>query len=301
MSEFLAHWFLPRKSNNHKANALRVPALVAYGVFLVLLLLSRHAFNKISTGEVLSYATNINNGDLLHLTNQKRLQNGLGVLTVNEKLNQAALAKANDMFANQYWAHTSPSGVDPWHFFNKSGYGFLYAGENLARDFAQSSGVLEAWMNSKSHRENILNSRYKEVGFAVVNGKYGNYETTLVVQLFGTPALLNPSVSSTKKLEANKPEVLSREEVLPSSLVLNSPTNTEEIVVTVPTRHVSYVSIIRLVSFSIAIFLVGVLFVDSIIVFHRKTIRLSGHTTAHFLFFLGLSVLIILVKQGAIL
>lgn len=134
---------------------------------------------------ILSYASNINAGDLLKYTNNKRLNAGVGELTVNSKLTAAAQQKAEYMFKHNYWAHIAPDGTDPWSFIIGQDYDYLYAGENLAKNFSASKDVVEAWYKSPSHRENLISGKYTDVGFAVVDGVLDGYETTLVVQMFG--------------------------------------------------------------------------------------------------------------------
>lgn len=124
---------------------------------------------------------------LVSLTNQERQARGLNVLKESPVLKQAALAKAQDMLTNGYFSHTSPQGVTPWYWFKQSGYNYLAAGENLAIGFIDSQEVQTAWYNSPSHRQNLLNAKYKEIGIAVVKGNFQGRETTLVVQLFGNP------------------------------------------------------------------------------------------------------------------
>lgn len=125
---------------------------------------------------------------LVQLANSDRSQNGLGDLTINPVLVAAAQAKANDMASIGYFAHISPQGLDPWHWFKQVGYSFDYAGENLAVDFSDSSDVNTAWMNSPTHRENILDPHYTEIGIAEAQGMYQGHPTTFVVQEFGTPS-----------------------------------------------------------------------------------------------------------------
>lgn len=125
---------------------------------------------------------------LVDLANADRAQAGLGTLSVNPTLVAVAQAKANDMASKGYFAHTSPDGLDPWHWFKQQGYAFDYAGENLAIDFSDSGDVERAWMNSPTHRENLLDPHYTEVGIATAQGMYQGRMTTFVVQAFGTPA-----------------------------------------------------------------------------------------------------------------
>ncbi len=125
---------------------------------------------------------------LVDLTNGDRSQNSLRTLTLSPVLTAAAQGKANDMAAKSYFAHVSPEGIDPWHWFKDVGYTFAYAGENLAVDFSESGDVERAWMNSPTHRANILNPHFTEIGIAVAEGTYQGRRTVFVVQEFGTPA-----------------------------------------------------------------------------------------------------------------
>lgn len=127
------------------------------------------------------------NSVLVDLTNTDRAAYNLQGLTVNEKLVAAAQAKADDMAAKGYFAHTSPEGLDSWHWFKQAKYDFQSAGENLAVDFSDSADVERAWMNSPSHRDNILNGRYTEIGIATAVGMYQGHSTTFVVTMFGSP------------------------------------------------------------------------------------------------------------------
>lgn len=121
-------------------------------------------------------------------TNTNRVADALSPLKPNALLELAAQEKANDMAANGYFAHTSPSGLTPWYWFQKVGYNFTYAGENLAVNFTDSEDVINAWMNSPSHRENILNGNFTEIGIATAQGTYNGKSAVFAVQLFGTPA-----------------------------------------------------------------------------------------------------------------
>lgn len=125
---------------------------------------------------------------LIDLTNESRLASNEPPLIRNLKLDQAAELKGKDMAGKEYFSHNSPEGVTPWHWFKEVGYNFLYAGENLAINFTDSSDVEEAWLNSPTHRANIMNVEFREIGTAAVKGTYKNYPTIYIVQMFGTPA-----------------------------------------------------------------------------------------------------------------
>ncbi len=183
--QFVYH-FLPHPEEKRRATLLSHRAIILYCAAMLIIAGIFRLLPTMMPG-VLGYASDISVKDLLTYTNIQRKENGLSELRLNESLTSAAHAKAEDMFKNQYWAHVSPGGTEPWDFILGQDYDYIYAGENLAKNFNKSKDVVEAWMKSPSHRENLLSSNYDEIGFAVVNGVMDGYETTLVVQMFGRP------------------------------------------------------------------------------------------------------------------
>lgn len=137
---------------------------------------------------VLGYATDMSAASLLADTNQQRSDNNETSLDLNDKLNQAAQAKANDMAARDYWSHNTPDGQTPWTFITAAGYNYQIAGENLAYGFATAADTITGWMNSPEHRANILNTSYHDVGFGIVNiaNYQGSGPETLVVAMYGS-------------------------------------------------------------------------------------------------------------------
>lgn len=182
----LSHFFLPHPETHKKAHLLSFKALMVYIVFFLALSLSFKTVNNYQPG-VLGVNSSVDQQELIRLTNTEREKNGLLPVSEDPRLNAAALEKAKNMFEENYWAHFSPSGKDPWGFINGAGYKFSYAGENLAKSFYQSNEVVNAWMASRTHRENILNKHYQNIGIAVLEGTLDGERTTLVVQEFGTP------------------------------------------------------------------------------------------------------------------
>lgn len=138
---------------------------------------------------VLAYATEISSQRLLDSTNKQRTTNGKPILKLNDKLTSAAQTKANDMAKRNYWSHVTPDGQQPWFFIQNAGYSYQKAGENLAYGFDTSSDTVTGWMNSKSHRENLLDSAYSEVGFGYANVANFNKSgpETIVVAMYGEP------------------------------------------------------------------------------------------------------------------
>ena len=123
---------------------------------------------------------------IINYANQERAKQGLEQLSESDILDEVAELKAQDMLNNNYFAHTSPEGVDPWYWFDKVGYPYRFAGENLGMDFNTAIAVHEAWMDSEAHRDNILSNKYEEIGVAVKKGIIDNKETQIAVQVFGS-------------------------------------------------------------------------------------------------------------------
>ncbi|MBU4421801.1 hypothetical protein KKB41_02480, partial [Patescibacteria group bacterium] len=115
-------------------------------------------------------------------------KNGETILKQNNELNTSALLKAKDMFARQYFEHNSPTGEDVGYWVDKEGYEYIIIGENLALgNFKNDEALVNGWMASPGHKENILNSSYTEIGIAVLKGTYQGKETWMAVQHFGKP------------------------------------------------------------------------------------------------------------------
>lgn len=131
-------------------------------------------------------AASVTSENIIQLVNKERTAQGIDLVAENSLLSSAAQDKLNDMIKNDYFAHTSPEGITPWYWVEKKGYDYKYAGENLAINFSSAEEQHEAWMASSTHRKNILNPTYKEIGVAVTEGQLNGTYSTIVVQLFGT-------------------------------------------------------------------------------------------------------------------
>mgnify|MGYP001589457966 FL=1 len=279
----LYHFIVPRESNNHRAKALHHDALFAYALLFMVFNLGLRVVHD-TVPDVLGYATDIRVEQLLEDTNAKRKEAGLSQLVLSSSLSQAALDKADDMFANNYWAHNSPAGKTPWDFIVRSGYSYTIAGENLAKNFQTSSGVTEAWMNSQTHKDNIIKPGYREVGFAVVNGTLLGEETTLVVQMFGTSS---GQVTAIRHVEAAE-NVVKPVDVIPaeSSLGVSAGTS-DSLPVLSSVRQTPLINIkilSREVAFIFIGLLIGIMAIDAYVVSRRGVVRLVGHNVAHIVF-----------------
>lgn len=181
----LKDYFIPHEENGHKPHFLRNKN--AAMVLAVVLLIEAIFLTQIFIFQRTNLFASILQNVLVSETNDGRQSEHLPTLRENPLLNVAAKMKAEDMAAKGYFAHTSPGGVEPWHWLGEVGYDYLYAGENLAVNFADSEDVVRAWMDSPTHLENIMDKRFTEIGIATARGMYKGNETVFIVQLFGTP------------------------------------------------------------------------------------------------------------------
>ena len=175
----------------HEGNGFKPLLFTATGVgaVIVILLLVQAAY-FVQTKVVFKHTdflASVLPGVLATLTNQDRAKSGIPTLSIDTHLSQAAQMKANDMAARGYFAHVDPEGRQPWYWFQKAGYEYAYAGENLAVNFTDSEDVQEAWMNSPTHHANIMKAQYTRIGIGVAQGTYQGKDTTFVVQFFATP------------------------------------------------------------------------------------------------------------------
>ncbi len=153
-----------------------------------------------STPRRLRSSSVISARDVIQFTNIERTSRGLAALGENAMLDQAALKKAKDILKRQYFAHVAPGGETMSMIVTEGGYQYLVVGENLALgNFASSSALVQAWMNSPGHRANILNGSYREIGVGIVTGLYEKQLSVVGVQVFATPRTACPVIDATVK------------------------------------------------------------------------------------------------------
>ncbi len=315
IEKFIKHYFFPHESNNQKAKLLHSSSLLLIALVLLGYQLLLYFLPK-SGVKILGYAANISVDEVIRLTNEQRVSQGLSPLEYNSTLASAARAKGADMINRDYWAHVAPDGTEPWKFFKDAGYSYRFAGENLARDFSNAPSAVEAWMASPTHKENILSSKYKEIGVAVVEGDLAGADTTIIVQLFGTKyADTVPAVPVAQKTSATEVPVASLEaSPIAVAALAPSPSPTSPALVlveTVPTQKavpvsspmvlVSPFTSTKSISLVVVVMLLLVSVVDGLVTSRRRIARIGGRTFAH-LSFLGMILAIALIlKAGKIL
>ena len=156
--------------------------------FLTLFMLVSFAATPAYAYAETASATQFSDTALVALTNADRAANGASPVIENPLLSKAAQEKADDMVANDYFAHYAPNGTSPWHWFTAVGYYYMHAGENLAMNFDDPVGLEAAWMASPAHRANIVKGVYTQVGIGIAHGVYEGKPVVFVVELFATPA-----------------------------------------------------------------------------------------------------------------
>ena len=186
MLRWLKNHFIPHEDNDYRPGSLKSRSILFMGI-IVLVIEIFFLFQALIIIPRVNLAGLILSNVLVDETNSNRVADAMPSLKVSPLLEVAARQKADDMAKNGYFAHTSPSGITSWYWFQKAGYKFAYAGENLAINFSDSKDIINAWMNSPLHRENILNSHFTEIGIGIARGTYQGQEAVFVAQLFGEP------------------------------------------------------------------------------------------------------------------
>lgn len=210
--EKILHTIIPHKKNGDVPHILRKEFIVVLAIFVGALFYFNQ--NNFSIIKNLNLTAAVYPAVLADLANQDRATSGVQKLAWNDVLQSGAKLKADDMLKNSYFAHTSPSGVTPWHWLKEVNYNFTYAGENLAVDFIESANVEDAWLNSPKHRENILNSHFTEIGIATADGFFEGKNTTFVVEFFGSPS----KVITAEKPITNKVAINNTDKVVTPSV-----------------------------------------------------------------------------------
>jgi len=183
---------VPSKANKHRPHLLRHQVIVTALAIIILIEVG-------SLGaSFLAFQGNTMLGAILpavviNLTNDARAQNNLSSLTENPLLTEAAQNVANNMAAEGYFSHVSPSGETPWQWLDDVGYKYQYAGQNLAVNFTDSDQLVSAWLASPEHRANIMGVNYTEIGVGMATGTYQGQQAIFVVQYFASPLVTSPA------------------------------------------------------------------------------------------------------------
>lgn len=268
------NWFLPHKDTHKKAHLLSWEGLVIYILLFILLQVSFSIVSYSKPG-VLGISGNIDQKRLIELTNIERQRKGLSSVSENAALDKAAVLKAQNMFAENYWAHFAPSGKTPWDFILGSGYKFTYAGENLAKNFTSSDDVVAAWLASPTHRDNLLNPKYQDIGIAVEEGVLNGQKTILVVQEFGA---VSSGVAVKPAVEVQGKQIAVQQQDLPSKPELVAAISETK---SLSKPSLNPYQVYKTAGFSLIILIVALLSIDVWVLRRRGVFRLSSQHIAH--------------------
>lgn len=306
----LRHFFTPHHTNNFRAKLLHNSGIFA----LVGIILTGNLFLRLLDNpslHILGFTSSISIDEVVRATNEQRASAGLKPLAYNEKLADAARRKASNMFSENYWSHNSPSGKSPWTWFKEAGYNYVFAGENLAKDFGDTSRMMNAWMASPTHKENIVNPKYTEIGLAVVPGTLEGKETVLVVQLFGAPGAGTVATSNTAKpvtsaLPSPAPvevaEVKGQEiaQMVPGDVQVLQITPTSSPVAIVPAKFNSF-NVARALNLATTALFILALIIDLFLAESSRLSRRVGNNWAHILFINFILLATTIVNAGKIM
>lgn len=186
-------YFLPGQHNGHKPKILRAKSLVliTLALFVFKTLFSFYIFFVFPYSAKMSEETV---AEILRLVNEVRVSQQLAPLNLDADLSAAASAKAADMVASGYFDHTSPDGRKPWDFISRAQYPYLFVGENLAMNFLSAESAHNALMQSPSHKKNIVNEKYGDIGLAIARGEINGRTTNVLVQMFAAKKTSAPDL-----------------------------------------------------------------------------------------------------------
>lgn len=172
-----------KKSNKYRLSLL----IITLGIFLL---------------PQIGYFSSITPEKIIELTNSERSSAGLKNLTNNQLLTQAAYLKGQAIFETQTFQHKiGEKKFSSW--IRSTGYNYNLVGENLAIDFMTSEGVLDAWVKSPSHKNNLLNQNFNEIGVAVIEGNFQGQNSIVVVQIFGAQTVVAPVQNTINNKQIN--------------------------------------------------------------------------------------------------
>ena len=124
--------------------------------------------------------------DIVERTNALRKENGIAALTTSDKLMQAAQVRADEMAASGAYSHTRPDGRKYTTVTDCK-----YVGENIQLigewqmpNISLPAAAVDGWQNSAAHLENMLNTRYGEIGIGLSQGTVMGEPYWYCVQLF---------------------------------------------------------------------------------------------------------------------
>jgi hypothetical protein len=229
MFKSLRNFFFTHEENDHHPHIWRLPGTF---VFIGAIILVESYF---FTGSYLlingnNFLASVFPNALVAFTNNVRTEKNISPLRENPVLVEAAQLKANDMASRGYFSHYTPEGLAPWTFISKAGYSYSHAGENLAVNFVDSKDVVDAWIASPTHYQNLIKGEYTEIGIATAEGEYKGKKTIFIVEFFGTPKTsFNDNVIAVNTPKAAPDPIKVAKSIVPETQILRTNTTDEPV------------------------------------------------------------------------
>ena len=193
------YYFIPHSENQFQPRFLQPKTTI---IIFIIIVVVENLFFLTSYYLISSplFLANLIEESIVQYTNMSRANTTLPELKISPVLSQAAQLKAEDMAAKGYFSHISPDSITPWDWLKKVNYDYSYAGENLAINFTDSEEVVKAWLESETHRQNILNPHFTEIGIGIAKGTYENQPAIFIVQMFGAPKMSSQNIPAVPEM-----------------------------------------------------------------------------------------------------
>ncbi len=304
----IANFFIASEENNYCPPVLSFKAFLIYSLTLLLL--------RILLGTLPASSAGVESETLMTLINQERISRNLATLTTSLPLLDAAREKSQDMIDRDYFAHIDPDGNYVWARIIKHGYTpYRILGENLALDFATSEGMVKAWIDSPTHRANLLHPDFIDQGLGALYGDYQGRYTNLTASLFGALATqIKRSEPPKTQGSQTPPPTPTPPQPLPPSMVEPVPANPEPTArAEIRPQHASgqtnnpaetaarswnfqnAFTLSRVIFTLFSVALLCVLSVDSVIIYQHDLAMARSHSTYHLFSILLLTLISILI------
>lgn len=291
--------FIASEENNYRPPILSYKAFIIYGLILLLL--------RLILGTLPAEGAAVETNTLMNLINQERDKRNLTTLSVHQSLLRAAYEKSQDMIDRDYFSHIDPDGNYVWGKITSAGYTpYKILGENLAIDFSTSEGMIKAWIDSPTHRANLLHPEFVDQGLSALFGDYQDRYTNLTTSLFGTlatypkpktekPKTEAPTITTKppqipppaepKSLTYTPPQTIPQSSSEPTTTPITESTN-------VTNKYPNAFTMSRVIFSAFGILLLIILAMDSIIIHQHKELIQRSFSSYHLFGF----ILIVLVS-----
>jgi len=206
----LKHHFIPHKGNNYHPHIFHSKRAIFYSVFFIAIkvFVVGYAVFLPSQAYMAPDVLTAQASRILALTNDLRTEKGLHTLMRATPLDTSASARTLDMVEKGYFSHTGPDGHTLSYFMKLTGHKYITAGENLALGFKTADEVVDAWVKSPTHYENLIDPNFKEFGIGIGEGAYNGADTIFIAEHFGEPisseATSTPVATTTGTKEASR-------------------------------------------------------------------------------------------------